>query len=95
MPADSTSERRSLFYHGTVQGVGFRYTARHIARSFRVSGYVRNLPNGEVELTVEGTKEALDRFLSAVARAMEGCIGGSRVRTGPATGEFEAFEIRF
>ena len=45
--------RRRLVYHGRVQGVGFRYTARSIARRHPVSGWVRNLPAGTVELLVE------------------------------------------
>jgi acylphosphatase len=86
-------QRRTVFYRGTVQGVGFRYTACRIARGFPVTGYVRNLSNGQVEIRVEATGEDIDRFLSAVEKAMGGCITGSRVETEPATGEYDSFGI--
>ena len=46
--------RRRLIYQGRVQGVGFRYTVASIARRFPVTGYVKNLPDGNVELAVDG-----------------------------------------
>ena len=60
-----------------------------------VTGTVQNLPNGEVQLIVEGSKEILDRFLAAVAERMAGGIDRVRVEKGPATGEFAGFEIRY
>src|SRR6187455_864933 len=48
------TERRRVWYEGRVQGVGFRYTARGLAGGFPVSGYVRNLDDGRVELVAEG-----------------------------------------
>src|SRR5471030_2081507 len=46
--------RMKVFYSGRVQGVGFRYTARTVAAGFEITGYVRNLPDGRVELVAEG-----------------------------------------
>ena len=57
-------------YSGQVQGVGFRYTAQSLAARFPVTGYVRNLPDGDVELVAEGEPGAVDEFLAAVARRM-------------------------
>jgi acylphosphatase len=54
--------------------VGFRYTAQHLAQGFRVSGYVRNLPTGDVELVAEGEDEEVARFLDAIARKMQANI---------------------
>lgn len=56
-------ERREVRYRGRVQGVGFRYTARSIAQSYAVTGYVKNVADGSVELVVEG--RAGGRFLRA------------------------------
>ncbi len=88
------SERRVVLYSGHVQGVGFRYTARRIAEQFQVSGYVRNLPNGSVELVVEGEPEELQRYLAAVQYRMKEYIRHTQSRTEPATGEFDGFSIR-
>ncbi len=49
--------------HGRVQGVGFRATTRHYALQLGLKGIVRNLPDGSVEIKVQGSKEALDRLL--------------------------------
>ncbi|MDR1192016.1 MAG: acylphosphatase [Verrucomicrobiales bacterium] len=58
---------RRLFYHGHVQGVGFRYSARQIAAGFEVNGYVRNLPDGRVELFIQGAPDELAAMERAVA----------------------------
>ena len=78
-----------------VQGVGFRYTARRIASRFPVAGFVRNLPDGRVELVVEGLAEELDQFLAAVGGQMGDYISRTRVSVHPAAGQFRQFEIRF
>jgi acylphosphatase len=88
-------ERRHTFYEGRVQGVGFRYTARHIARRYQVSGYVRNLPDGRVELVAEGAPEELDRFFAEIRNEMAGFIRHEDVTRLPATGNFTGFEIRY
>jgi acylphosphatase len=87
-------ERREAFYSGHVQGVGFRYTVRQLAGGFEVSGYVRNLADGRVQLVAEGEPAELDRFMAAIAERMSGFIGDTTVDVRPATGEFQAFEVR-
>lgn len=87
-------ERRTVHYDGHVQGVGFRYTAQASARGHPVTGFVRNLPNGQVELIVEGSRDALDRFLGKLAQRMAGYITHTSVDQAPATGEFDSFGIR-
>ncbi len=64
-------ECRRVYYSGRVQGVGFRYTAHHVARGFDVAGSVRNLPDGRVELIAEGEPAELDAFLQAIRDALE------------------------
>ena len=56
-----------VFYEGHVQGVGFRFTVRHIAKGFDVTGWVRNLPDGRVELQATGDEEEVRAFLDQVA----------------------------
>ena len=87
-------ERRQVHYRGQVQGVGFRFTARQTAQSFAVTGFVRNLPDGRVELIAEGEPAELDKFLSELAASMRGYIRDTETRQLPATAEFDSFEIR-
>ena len=55
-----------VYYEGTVQGVGFRYTVKAMAAGFEVVGTVRNLPDGRVELVAEGGKGELSAFQQAI-----------------------------
>jgi acylphosphatase len=89
------TKRRHVYFSGQVQGVGFRYTAKRIADQFRVTGFVRNLPDGRVELNAEGESSELGRFLNRLAAVMEQYIADSETHSGEATCEFTDFEIRF
>lgn len=60
---------RQVFYEGRVQGVGFRYTCKRIARGFEVVGWVRNLPDGRVELQCSGARDEVEDFLEAIAES--------------------------
>ena len=62
--------RRRIFFSGRVQGVGFRATCQSLARSIKVVGYVRNLPDGRVELLVEGETGEIDTLLTTIQREM-------------------------
>ena len=63
-------ERRCVHFSGRVQGVGFRYTCQSLARDFDVAGFVCNLPDGRVQLVVEGESQEVDSFLTAISREM-------------------------
>lgn len=56
-------ERYLIVFEGRVQGVGFRYTVYQIANSYNLTGLVRNMSNGNVEVQVQGNKESIDDFL--------------------------------
>jgi acylphosphatase len=86
-------ERRQVYFSGRVQGVGFRYTARHIAQRFPVTGYVQNQPDGRVLLVAEGSSDALDGYLGALAAEMTRYIESQEVSVLPATGEFAGFVV--
>jgi acylphosphatase len=90
----SSSQRHTVYYTGHVQGVGFRYTTHSLARGHDVTGYVRNLPDGRVELVVEGDRHETDQFLEAIRDRLGNHIRDERRDIGPATGEFTTFEIR-
>ena len=58
---------KHVFFTGRVQGVGFRFTAKQIAAGFEVSGWVKNLPDGRVEmLAASWDEEELDAFLNEI-----------------------------
>lgn len=85
---------KQVRYTGHVQGVGFRYTAQHLAKDFAVAGYVRNLPSGDVELVAEGAAEQVDAFLAVIARQMAGCVEQSFVQDA-ASAQYKGFHIRY
>ena len=86
--------RRTVIFHGTVQGVGFRYTTYQLAKDFAVTGYVRNCRDGSVELVAEGTPGEIGRFLEAIRRRMGENIDREDVSDSQATGEFSEFYVR-
>ena len=55
--------RKHIYFSGRVQGVGFRFQARHIARSLKLTGWVKNLWDGRVEMEVQGENSIIQRFL--------------------------------
>ncbi|MGD0897024.1 MAG: acylphosphatase [Thermoguttaceae bacterium] len=87
-------QRREVFFSGHVQGVGFRQTTSTLANGFTVSGFVKNLPDGRVQLVVEGQPKEVESFLAAIRKKMEKNISKTEEKTSPATGEFRGFGIR-
>jgi acylphosphatase len=86
---------KRVHYWGAVQGVGFRMTTKRIAGQFAVTGYVRNLPDGQVEVVVAGENGEIDGFLGAVLTRMAPYIQGHRiVDASEQPSSFTSFEIR-
>ncbi len=85
--------RRTVCYTGHVQGVGFRYTTRSVAVRFAVTGQVKNLRDGRVEMVVEGAPDEIARFSRAVGQAMASNIDDAQAADAAATGEFAGFAI--
>ncbi|MFM8719970.1 MAG: acylphosphatase [Chthoniobacterales bacterium] len=84
-----------VFYEGRVQGVGFRYTARRVASGFDVSGYVRNLSDGRVELLASGEPDEVDGFLTALRESeLAGHIENEQAAEVSAPVGLRGFEIR-
>lgn len=94
--ADSGGNRRGLhaFFSGSVQGVGFRYTALTVAGRFKVSGWVRNRSDGRVELLAEGEGVEVEKFLDALEQEMSGYIARTERTWQPATGQEAGFSIQ-
>jgi acylphosphatase len=86
--------RMTIYYSGRVQGVGFRYTVRSVAFGFDVTGTVRNLPDGRVELVAEGERSELEAFRRAIQDSEVGGLARQEdVAWGAAQGLFRGFEI--
>lgn len=83
-----------VHYSGRVHGVGFRYTACGLAEGLPVRGYVRNLPDGRVELWAEGEGEVVLGFLDSVARRMAAAISEQVIEDRDPRG-MTGFSIRY
>lgn len=94
--SSSQMKRIHLIITGRVQGVGFRFYAREIAQKTGVKGWVKNLPNGNVEITAEGSIKQVDIFLK---KLKEEDLGGNISHISESeeyyTGTFNSFEITF
>lgn len=84
-----------VFYIGIVQGIGFRYTAQDIASDLGISGWVKNLQDGRVELVAEGEEDILKDLLFKIKENLTGYIKNSKIEYLSPTNEFKEFEIRY
>jgi acylphosphatase len=83
-----------IIYSGSVQGVGFRYTVKTAATGFEVTGTVRNLLDGRVELIAEGSREELEAFRKGIRESgLDHFIRNEEVNWTEATGTFRGFEV--
>ena len=60
--------RKHIIFYGWVQGVGFRYRARHAAEAVGATGWVRNEYDGSVTMEIQGTEEQIDQVILAIER---------------------------
>ena len=73
--------RKRFSFSGTVQGVGFRWRARHAAESYGATGWVRNERDGSVTMELQGSEETIERVLDAIERGAYIHIDGMNVRS--------------
>ena len=83
-----------VFFSGHVQGVGFRYYTFQIVAGYPVRGYVRNLPDGRVELVLQGERKVLLEAMEAVRRRMERYISSVEMSWREPGEILSGFEIR-
>jgi acylphosphatase len=83
-----------VHYTGRVQGVGFRATAASIARSRPITGWVRNLPDGRVELLAEGEEGDVHAFLDAVRAYWGDHIANEQEQGQEPTGRYARFQVK-
>ena len=85
--------RMHIYYSGRVQGVGFRYTVMRLAAGRPVTGFVKNLRDGRVEVVAEGEDDAVAALVSDIDRVMQKYIEDRSAVTETPTGEFEGFQV--
>jgi acylphosphatase len=86
--------RIHLLISGDVQGVFFRANTRKFANDLGVAGWVRNLPDGMVEVVAEGRKPLLDRLVEFCKNGPQGAhVDEIEIEWLRPTGEFEAFNV--
>ncbi len=96
MDSDSSMKQMRVLFSGRVQGVGFRYTACRMASSFRVTGFVRNLMDGNVEVVAEGSEQELVDFLGEIRDSQLGRhITRERLHWAAATGAYNKFRVSY
>jgi acylphosphatase len=82
-----------VHYSGKVQGVGFRATTAEIARDFPITGWVKNLDDGRVQLLAEGPADAVDKFLKAIHTRWKDNIEKEEVKEVTVSGKFKSFDV--
>ncbi len=88
--------RVHALFSGRVQGVGFRFTVCQLAGEYAVTGYVRNLPDGNVEMVAEGSEQELSDLVRAVQESRPGrYIVGTHLGWEPPTGQYDHFGVAF
>jgi len=90
----SELHHETVYFSGRVQGVGFRYTTLQVAKEFDVAGWVKNLPDGRVQMEAEGTPNAVKAFVAALEERMHGYIRKTERQMGKQAPQFVGFNIR-
>ena len=90
--------RRAMVADGRVQGVGFRYFARSLAREHGVTGWVMNMPDGTVAMEVQGPEDRVDSFAGAISNPPTDWyirVTSLKIRNIPLVPDESGFAIRF
>ena len=87
--------RLNVIYMGRVQGVGFRYTVRQYANQYGISGWVKNLPDGNVEMVVEGNESEIEELLSTIDSHFSGYIRNTKRNHQTVQENSGDFQIRY
>ena len=85
--------RRHIIFYGYVQGVGFRWQASRTARRLGLSGWVRNLDDGSVEMEAEGTERDIEDLISAMENHSWGSVERVESKLISLHGDYN-FEVR-
>jgi acylphosphatase len=87
--------RKKIIYKGRVQGVGFRWNTGKAVECFDVTGYVKNLPNGSVELLLEGCSGEVSKAENSVEERMRGYWTEKESEELPGDHHWQKFKIHY
>ena len=90
---NNAATQAQIYYAGTVQGVGFRYTCRGLALRLGLTGWVKNLADGRVEILVEGPKEKINDLCANIESHFSGHIRNKDITFNQPQGQFHQFQI--
>ena len=86
---------KHIIFTGHVQGVGFRFTAQRIASRHQLSGFVRNLPDGSVEILAQGKSEDVDGCIEDIKTDFAGYVRQTIIEDVPVNPAYKNFRIAF
>ncbi len=86
---------KHIIFTGRVQGIGFRFTALDIANRYRLTGLVRNLPEGTVEMITQGPSDDIADCIRDIKEAFEGYIRETKTEEIPPDPQYTNFKIAF
>jgi acylphosphatase len=86
---------RKIVFSGRVQGVGFRFTALNIANRCQLTGYVRNIPDGDVEMVAQGAAEMIDECVRDIQDSFVGSISHIDIEEATPNPKITDFRITF
>ena len=86
---------KHIIFAGRVQGIGFRFTALDIANRYRLTGLVRNLPDGTVEMITQGPADDIADCIRDIKEAFEGYIRETKTEEIPPDPKYTDFKITF
>lgn len=90
-----TQTAKHIIFVGRVQGIGFRFTAHDTAKRHRLTGWVRNLLDGTVEMVAQGLSDDIDNCLRDINNSLAGYIKETKIEEVPPNPRYKDFKITF
>ena len=86
---------KHIIFIGRVQGVGFRFTAYDIANRYQLTGLVRNMPDGSVEMLAQGHPDDIANCIRDIKESFAGYIRDTKIEEIPTNHQYTDFKITF
>jgi acylphosphatase len=86
---------KHIIFSGHVQGVGFRFTVHRMANRHQLTGFVRNVPDGTVEMFIQGPSENIDNCIQDIKDSFAAYIRETKINEIPLDPKYKDFGITF